>query len=254
MSNLRKTSDRPEAACLSHTQAFSALSSTLARWQSDNPGTLRVLEAGGGSLSHLKFLQPPKITVVDISREQLEKNSTAAEKILGDLHSVDLGAARFDMVVAWDVIEHLENPKLVLNKLLRVARPGGIIVLAWPNPSSLTGFVTKWTPHWFHVFVYKFVFGYPMAGKPGWGPFRTVHHRDISPTNMKRFAREHLATVVYFSVYERSVRDSLYRRSWLLGKTFDAAVASGNRMMRAQLQASDVFMVLETNREGPRNQ
>jgi hypothetical protein len=48
---------------------------------------LEVLEAGGGSKSKIAFdrSQEVSITTIDISPEQIEKNTYASHKILGDL-------------------------------------------------------------------------------------------------------------------------------------------------------------------------
>lgn len=42
--------------------------------------------------------------------------------------------------------------------------PGGQIVVAAPNPYSVKGFVTRYTPHWFHVWYYRHVLHRPQAG------------------------------------------------------------------------------------------
>lgn len=79
---------------LSHAQsAFSSKTDT------------NILEVGGGSRTHIP-LQGARYTVVDISKEQLEKNKDAAERILGDAQTIDYGDRRFDACVFWDVLEH----------------------------------------------------------------------------------------------------------------------------------------------------
>ncbi len=46
------------------------------------------------------------------------------------------GDGPFDVVAMWHVIEHLPNPREVLAAAAASLRPGGIIVLATPNPDS----------------------------------------------------------------------------------------------------------------------
>lgn len=50
----------------------------------------------------------------------------------------ELGARTFDIVLLGEVIEHiLNNPSELLRQILRVLRPGGMLVLSTPNPSTL---------------------------------------------------------------------------------------------------------------------
>lgn len=42
----------------------------------------------------------------------------------------------FDVVVAAEVIEHLENPRLVMREIFRVLRPGGTAIITTPNNES----------------------------------------------------------------------------------------------------------------------
>lgn len=48
-----------------------------------------------------------------------------------------LGLGQFDVVVLWQVIEHLFNPWLVLDRIAEHIVPGGILALSAPNPNSL---------------------------------------------------------------------------------------------------------------------
>jgi len=41
--------------------------------------------------------------------------------------------ASFDLVIAWDVVEHVQNPALLLAELARVLRPGGRVLLTVIN-------------------------------------------------------------------------------------------------------------------------
>ena len=135
---------------------------------------LDVLEAGGGSATILQtFSRRLRFVTVDLSAEQLERNDYAAEKILGDLATVDLGGRRFDLVICFDVLEHLAEPASVADKLLAATRAGGVVVFKGPLPASAKGLVTRFTPHWVHVLAYRWLFQEPKAGRPGHAPFQT---------------------------------------------------------------------------------
>ena len=205
----------------------------------------QILEAGGGSLSHIDIPASAQVTVIDISPEQLENHKTAHTKILGDLHAVDMGTSVFDVAVIWNVVEHLENPALVLDKLRAALRPGGIIVIAAPHPESLQAIVTKWTPYWFHVFVLKHVFQSRTAGLPGFPPFRTVHHTDIAPQKLEVWAHQNGLELLLYIAYESSRRAVLHKMSPSIGLLWDVAIRIGNAVTRSSLDASDYIFVLK---------
>jgi SAM-dependent methyltransferase len=43
------------------------------------------------------------------------------------------GAARFDLVVSSECIEHTPDPSLAIQQMLRVLRPGGLLAVSTPN-------------------------------------------------------------------------------------------------------------------------
>jgi SAM-dependent methyltransferase len=55
----------------------------------------------------------------------------------GDLLDLDLGADRFDIAVLWDTLEHLPRPKLTLERIFSLLKPGGIIQLTTGDVDSL---------------------------------------------------------------------------------------------------------------------
>jgi 2-polyprenyl-3-methyl-5-hydroxy-6-metoxy-1,4-benzoquinol methylase len=57
--------------------------------------------------------------------------------IEGDLNDrLPVSADSFDLVVAAEVIEHLENPRAVCRELFRLLRPGGHVLISTPNNES----------------------------------------------------------------------------------------------------------------------
>jgi 2-polyprenyl-3-methyl-5-hydroxy-6-metoxy-1,4-benzoquinol methylase len=43
----------------------------------------------------------------------------------------------FDVIVALEVIEHLENPRHMVRSLVKILRPGGMLILSTPNNGSI---------------------------------------------------------------------------------------------------------------------
>jgi 2-polyprenyl-3-methyl-5-hydroxy-6-metoxy-1,4-benzoquinol methylase len=164
-----------------------------------------VLEAGGGSRSFINFALNSgrtHVTTIDISKEQLDSNDYADEKILGDLRTYALPNDRFDLVVCYDVLEHLDQPRPVIESLCRATKPGGVLVIGAPNPASLAGLITKLTPHAFHVFVYRYIFGDKNAGKPGMYPFPTFLRNLMRPHNVAAMSRRYDMDTLYMNLYE----------------------------------------------------
>src|SRR4051812_46144172 len=116
-------------------------------------GNLAIYEAGGGSTSFLPLsvLDRAHVTVVDIDEDQIRNNSYADKTILGDIQSYRFEPESFDLVICYNVIEHLADVEAALLGFCRSLKQGGLILIGAPNPRSLSGVVTKYSPHWFHV-------------------------------------------------------------------------------------------------------
>jgi 2-polyprenyl-3-methyl-5-hydroxy-6-metoxy-1,4-benzoquinol methylase len=57
-----------------------------------------------------------------------------------------------DVVTAIEVIEHLENPRAFMRKLVRLAKPGGWIIVTTPNQLSWLSLLTLIVKHRFQAF------------------------------------------------------------------------------------------------------
>ena len=108
---------------------------------------LTVLEAGCGSVSHINIPNTGVMTGIDISEKQLQRNEQLTEKIVGDLQTYPLGQRKYDVIVSWDVLEHLDKPQEALENLFGSVADKGIIILAAPNIFSIKGIVTKLLSH-----------------------------------------------------------------------------------------------------------
>ncbi len=113
------------------------------------------LGCGGGSTLEALAEHFSKLYGVDLS---MYLSVRMAEKVA--FNKVDLNFDRLpypdemlDVVTAFQVIEHLENPFFVAREINRVLRPGGLFIFSVPNPYQfvfkikylLTGNMPPWT-------------------------------------------------------------------------------------------------------------
>ncbi len=164
-----------------------------------------ILEAGCGSGSNVTFPDGSYVVGIDISDEELSKNSIVDEKIVGDIQEYPLEAGRYDVIVCWDVLEHVEAPPKAMLNFVRALKDDGLLLLAFPNVNSLKGMVAKLTPHAFHTFVYRLIYG-ERYGQPGLITFPTYLKRSIAPARVERFAEQHRLQTVFSAEYESGVQ------------------------------------------------
>jgi len=165
---------------------------------------LSVYEAGGGSTSFLppEVLRRSHVTVVDIDEDQIRNNSYAQETILGDIQTWRFPPHSFDLIICYNVLEHVPYVEAALAGFFQSLKRGGLILIGAPNPRSLSGVVTKYTPHWFHIWFYRHIIGKKSAGLPGQPPFPTYFHRLVTPSLLEAFARKNGLQVIYRKEYE----------------------------------------------------
>jgi SAM-dependent methyltransferase len=182
---------------------------------------LDVLEAGCGSASYVEFGGRARVVGIDVSERQLSRHPELDERILGDIETHNFHANSFDLIVCWDVLEHLRRPRRAVANLAKALRPGGLLVLALPNVLSLKGLVTKFTPHRFHVWVYRHVFGWPHAGTDDHGPFPTFLRFSVAPSALRDLGVRLGLEVAYFAPYESWSQEQVRRRAHLTGARWE---------------------------------
>jgi SAM-dependent methyltransferase len=111
-------------------------------------GVGSILEVGSG-VGHwgqllLESVVGPQATLIGVEREPawvVEATARAAGARLGDrvryvqgvAQSLPFGDASFDLVTCQTLLMHVPDPGAVLGEMLRVLRPGGVILAAEPN-------------------------------------------------------------------------------------------------------------------------
>lgn len=81
---------------------------------------------------------------IEPSRWAVKIAKKQGTKIVGkNLESTNLKPNYFDAITLWDVIEHLSEPKMVITKIYKSLKPGGIVALGTPNVDSLFAKILK---------------------------------------------------------------------------------------------------------------
>ena len=201
------------------------------------PTRLRVYEAGGGSTSFLplEVLRRAHVTVVDIDADQIYNNDYAQETILGDVQIHRFAPESFDLVICYNVIEHLPDVEAALFRFCDSLKRGGLMFIGAPNPKSLSGFATKYSPHWFHVWFYRHIRGEKHAGLPGEAPFPTFFHPLVTLPNLEAFANAHGLELIYRREFESPRFPEMRARKPALAALLDAACAVMNFLIPGKL-------------------
>lgn len=100
----------------------------------------KLLEVGCGEGHFLKRISSYFTAWgVDINRDGIDIAKKVADKAnleVCDAINLPFGKDFFDVVVAFDVIEHLQNPELYFEEAFRVLNSDGILIIRTPNPFS----------------------------------------------------------------------------------------------------------------------
>lgn len=126
------------------------------------PGT--ALEIGSGAGWMLRALHRCGWKVIGNER-QVEDSLAALAKeglplFVGGLDAIG-PKARFDLIILFQVLEHLGRPMEVLRHCARLLKPGGTLVVAVPNLASWQARVCG--PYWFHLDVPRHLFHFTPA-------------------------------------------------------------------------------------------
>ncbi len=105
----------------------------------------RVLElgTGPGTVTRILHSKGCKVTGVEMDPETLATCAPFCERTLqANLEdpnwAVSLAGDSFDAIICADVLEHLRDPRPLLNQLHSFLKPGGSVLMSLPNASHLT--------------------------------------------------------------------------------------------------------------------
>ena len=116
------------------------------------PADARVVDIGTGTGANLRLLKEigfRNVTGIDPSADAAH---WCAEKGLGDVRfgdvrSLPLSDQSVDLVVATDVVEHVDEDQIAVAEIYRVLRPGGVALFTVPAFPSLWGLQDEVSHH-----------------------------------------------------------------------------------------------------------
>jgi SAM-dependent methyltransferase len=131
-----------------------AIYRTVARALAGRPagGTLLDVGCGSGNLWPYVADQFERYVGADVMRHAGFPEAAEFVPVNLDAQRVALPDGAADVVVAVETIEHLENPRAFVRELVRLARPGGRVVLTTPNQLSLLSKLTLLVKDRFNAF------------------------------------------------------------------------------------------------------
>jgi SAM-dependent methyltransferase len=208
----------------------------------------RVLEAGGGSHAHFVIPDGASLIALDISHGQLLRNQATTLRVQADVGRIPLAAGSIDVVVCFNVIEHLDDPRPALDEMRRCLASGGVLVLGFPNRGSLKGLVTRATPVEVHRAWYRRVVGKRDRGEGHHDAFPTVFHPSVSVSRMRAWLADNGFEASLFALYDGVAAYGIIGGGWkryVFGAGYYAATELGRlaSLGRWQAAASDVLIV-----------
>jgi SAM-dependent methyltransferase len=156
---------------LTYAFAFRLLNKYLQKQQE-----MEVLEIGTGSGFFLDFANEhfpnARFSGVEYDQRLMAESASRAPHanlIQGNAENFDLGRGRYDLVVSFQVIEHLYNPDAMLEKVRTHLKPGGIFLVTTPN---LSGLGARWMKDKWHGYRDDHV---SLKGKDEWDSLIVSH-------------------------------------------------------------------------------
>jgi SAM-dependent methyltransferase len=166
------------------------------RRQARHGEVLQILEAGCGrewyfKLDHLEY----EVTGVDLDSHALthrkDEMRDLDRAIVGDLRTVGLPEAYFDVVYCSFVLEHIQHADQVLDNFVKWLKPGGILIIRVPDLRSTQTFLARHLPRWCAILYYRAAWGIKNAGAPGFAPYPAFYDEVISTAGFHHYCSSH---------------------------------------------------------------
>lgn len=114
--------------------------SLIFEWAQNHLTGKRILEVGCGKSDRTKLFYSVSNQVfgIDIVDKVKKEHKNHFQFLLANGRKLPFSDECFDAVVSFDVIEHIEDDKAVVNEMFRVCEKGGFLLLGTPNRLRLS--------------------------------------------------------------------------------------------------------------------
>jgi SAM-dependent methyltransferase len=103
-----------------------------------------IISLGCGPAEGLQWLTPfagdtGAVVGLDVETLHARRNASGVEYVVGALETVPFRSGQFDVVLALDVLEHLDQDAVALREAARLRKPQGLLCVTVPALPSLWG-------------------------------------------------------------------------------------------------------------------
>ena len=106
----------------------------LARYK-HKPGGLLEIGCGEGHFLHIARDHGWQVAGLELSQPRIERAKTmfGLDVIRGDVSTASFTPESFDAIAMFQLLEHLHDPRAVLQRAHTLLRPGGVLLISTPN-------------------------------------------------------------------------------------------------------------------------
>jgi 2-polyprenyl-3-methyl-5-hydroxy-6-metoxy-1,4-benzoquinol methylase len=227
------------------------LAPALSRWidpylvplkRRDDGAPGKLLDVGCGSGKYLARMKSLGWDVLGIDYSeraaQTAQSAYGVDVRVGTVPNKELPVAAFDLVTAWQVLEHLQRPRQALAGIRSLLKPDGVFILSVPNQA---GWAARYFgPDWIGLDV----------------PRHLSHFTPASLLAMLRsegFHVQHLSTICQSGWIRQSARTALQTRKgrrlrWLTSHTVSSMVS---RWAQRSNQAESIYAIASVAKAQP---
>jgi SAM-dependent methyltransferase len=159
------------------------------------PG-MTVLDVGVGTGRLLSHFPEARRYGIDISINYVQRLVDSGAKVaVGNLEELPYVDGAFDVVFCTDVLEHVENILFAARELVRVTKPGGILIVRVPYKEDLSPYLDKDCP------------------------YRLAHLRNFDEHGLRLLFERQIGVTTVRIDYDYSMAPSLFRLAIPRGRT-----------------------------------